>query len=390
MTCKTKQLNKDLFGCSKKKERVMGILPMKHGQDGHVTNRQNILLEFLRIFVLIAFMLLVISGCDKSTDKKDDEQSFEIDKKYERGPLTAHIRIDKSKITIADTLLLEIEAAVESGYDVNMPNVNEVLANFGIVDWKNLGDKLDENNNVLSTYQYRLEPFVSGTFPIPAFKFGFYDVNNPGENHYELETEPIDIEVASLLGEQRENLQISGIEGVVAMPKHVSYTWIWILLVVVIVIAVICVVIYFKRKRVKEIVRIFRPAHEIAYERLRVFVGQNLIEEGKIKEFYEGISDILRHYIEHRFDLRAPERTTEEFLYEIQYTDVLSKSDKDSLGEFLTHCDMVKFAKFNPTKEQIQKTFDLVKSFIEKTKSQDKKIDVTETENEETVEIGSA
>lgn len=356
MTCKTKQLNKDLF----------------------------------KVFVLLAFMLIIITGCDKSTDKKVEKPTFEIDKKYERGPLTAYIRIDKSKITIADTLLLEIEAAIETGYDVNMPNVNEALANFGIVDWKNLGDKLDEKNNVVSTYQYRLEPFVSGTFPIPAFKFQFYDMNNPGEKHYELETEPIDIEVASLLGEQRENLQISGIEGVVAMPKHVSYAWLWITLAVVIIIAAICVVIYLKRKRVKEIVRIFRPAHEIAYERLRVLIALNLIEEGMIKEFYEGISDILRHYIEHRFDLRAPERTTEEFLYEIQYTDVLSKSDKDSLGEFLTHCDMVKFAKFDPAKEQIQKTFDLVKSFIEKTKSQDKKIDVTETGTEKAVEIGSA
>ncbi len=354
MTCKTKQLNKDL----------------------------------LKVFVLLAFMLVIITGCDKSKDKKVDNITFEIDKKFERGPLTAHIRIDKSKISIADTLLLEIQAAIEPGYDVNMPSVND--PNFGIVDWKNLGDKLDENNNVVTTYQYRLEPFVSGTFPIPAFKFEFYDVNNPGEKHYELETEPVDIEVASLLGEQRADLKISDIAGIVAMPKHVSYTWIWILLAVIIVIALICVVIYLKRKRVKEIVRIFRPAHEIAYERLRVLVAQNLIEKGKIKEFYESISDILRHYIEHRFDLRAPERTTEEFLYEIQNTDVLFQTDKESLGEFLTHCDMVKFAKYAPNQEQIQKTFDLVKSFIERTKSEEKKIDVTETETEKAVEIGSA
>jgi len=48
------------------------------------------------------------------------------------------------------------------------------------------------------------------------------------------------------------------------------------------------------------------------------------------------------------------------------------------LGEFLKLSDLVKFAKHNPTTEQIQKTFDLVKNFIEKTKSDEKKIDVTE------------
>jgi hypothetical protein len=69
---------------------------------------------------------------------------------------------------------------------------------------------------------------------------------------------------------------------------------------------------------------------------------------------------------------------------------VLSASDKESVGEFLKHCDLVKFAKYNPTSEQIQRTFDLVKDFIEKTRSDERKIDVTgKVETEETVEVGS-
>ena len=335
-------------------------------------------------------MLFVLVGCQKSKNNTSNQKAFEIDKEYERGPLTAHVRVDKSKITIADTLQLELEASIDPNYDVNMPKVDEMLENFGIVDWKNAGDKLDAKNDIVRTYQYRLEPFLSGTFQIPAFTFEFHDVNNPQENQYKLTTEPVDIEVASLLGEQRANLQISDISGVVDMPKQPSYLWIWIFSVLVIITCMTGGVLYFKRKHVKELVRIFKPAHEIAYERLRVLVKQNLIEAGKIKEFYEGISDILRHYIEHRFELRAPERTTEEFLFEIQYSTALSMSEKESLGEFLTHCDMVKFAKYNPTNEQIQKMFDLVKSFIEKTKSEEKKIDVTETKTEEVVEIGSA
>jgi len=114
---------------------------------------------------------------------------------------------------------------------------------------------------------------------------------------------------------------------------------------------------------------------------------KDLVKEGKIKEFYEQISDILRHYIEHRFNLRAPERTTEEFLIELATAEVLGAADKEDLGEFLKHCDLVKFARYNPATEQIQKTFDLVKNFIEKTKSDEKKIDVTETYVQKTVEV---
>jgi hypothetical protein len=149
--------------------------------------------------------------------------------------------------------------------------------------------------------------------------------------------------------------------------------------------------LYLRRKRVQKLVRIFKPAHELAYERLRALVKEDLVSAGRIKEFYERISDILRHYIEHRFSLRAPERTTEEFLVELANTDVRSASDKERLGEFLQHCDLVKFARHEPTTEQIQKTFDLVKDFIEKTKSDERKVDVTEmVGSEETVEIGSA
>lgn len=304
--------------------------------------------------------------------------------------MTVHVRADKAKMTIAETVLLELEAAVDPGYEVRMPKVDKVLENFGIVDWDNLGDKLDPNDRTVSTCRYRLEPFLSGTFPIQAFTFEFTDVNSPDDKKYELTTEPIDIEVTSLLGEQRADLKIEDIEGVVEIPREPSFWWLWVLGVIAVASAV-GFWLHLRRKRVKELVRIFRPAHEIAYERLRALVKEDLISAGRIKEFYECVSDILRHYIEHRFDLRAPERTTEEFLLELANADVLSVPDKERLGEFLTHCDLVKFARHEPTTEQIQKTFDLVKDFIDKTKSDERKIDVTEmVEQEQTIEVGSA
>ena len=136
-------------------------------------------------------ILLCFAGCKKAGSANSSlagqasqkQPKFEIDKPYSRGPLTVHIRVDKSKITIADTLWLEFETAIGSGYDVNMPKVDKVLENFGIVDWQNLGNRLDANNNVVSTYRYRLEPFLSGKFAIPAFTFEFRDVNEQAEQN---------------------------------------------------------------------------------------------------------------------------------------------------------------------------------------------------------------
>ena len=343
----------------------------------------------LLMMLLLSGILIVCVGCEKGTGDAGTDTQFEIDKKYERGPLTAHVRVDKDSMTIAQTCLLELQAIIDGDYQVQMPTVNEVLQHFGIVDWRNVGDRLDANDNIVRTYQYRLEPFLSGEYELPSFKFIFNDVNDPNKT-YVLETDPIEIEVTSLLGEDREKLVIADIEDVVEVRSEASLVWIWII-AGVIILAATGGWFFLKKKHGVSLIRIFKPAHEIAYERLRKLVERDLIKSEQIKEFYEEVSNILRHYIEDRFDLRAPERTTEEFLVELQSSDALGESDKKDLGEFLGHCDLVKFAKHRPGTEQIQQTFDLVKNFIEKTKSDDRKVDVTDNVTvNETVEVGSS
>lgn len=326
--------------------------------------------------LVCAGALLACGGCKDDAQRASAGAGFEVDKVYQRGPATVHVRLDKTKISIAETVLLQFEASLRPGYEIRMPKVDKVLESFGIVDWDSPGQRLDDNNYVVTTYQYRLEPFLSGSYEIPAFTFEFHDVNQPDTKH-EMTSEPIAVEVTSLLGEDRAKLVIEDIEGVVGMPKPASRWWLWSLAVLGVVAAPAGWLIL-RGRRAKQLVRIFKPAHEVAYARLQALVAENLVEAGRIKEFYERVSGILRYYIEDRFDLHAPERTTEEFLSELQGTDVLSPPNKELLREFLTHCDLVKFARHDPTTEQIQRTFDLVREFIEKTRADDRRVDVTD------------
>jgi len=317
---------------------------------------------------LVALLLLFsVGGCKKQGPA---EQKYEIDKVSKKGPLTVHVRVDKSKITIAQTLNLELETAIATGYEVNMPKIED-SNDFGVIDRQSLGNRLDADNNVVSTNRYRLEPFLTGKFSIPALTFEFHDANQT----YQLTTGPIDIEVISVLGQQQGELKIADIEDVVDMFAG-SILW-WLLAAIVLIFAGAGIWLYIRAKKVIEAVRIFKAAHEIAYNRLDALVKQDLISAGRVKEFYEGLSNILRHYIEDRFELKAPERTTEEFLFEIRDAGVLSQEHRKSLAEFLTHCDLVKFAKYSPDSEQIQRTIELAKNFIEQTQSDEKQIDVT-------------
>ena len=86
------------------------------------------------------------------------------------------------------------------------------------------------------------------------------------------------------------------------------------------------------------------PPHVRARQKLEAA----LLLIGDPRAFCIAVSDALRVYLEERFQLRAPERTTEEFLRDLQKTEVLTPQQKASLAAFLEQCDLVKFAKFEP------------------------------------------
>ena len=79
------------------------------------------------------------------------------------------------------------------------------------------------------------------------------------------------------------------------------------------------------------------------------------------------MSDTIRWYLEERFDFHAPERTTEEFLYELQGTNLLTPDQKESLGEFLKRCDLVKFARYEPGPPELHDLHDSAMRLVEET-----------------------
>ena len=76
------------------------------------------------------------------------------------------------------------------------------------------------------------------------------------------------------------------------------------------------------------------------------------------------VSDVLRVYLEERFGLRAPERTTEEFLRDLEGGEALARGHRAELERFLSQCDLVKFAAARPTEHDHLATFALAEAFV--------------------------
>ncbi len=147
-------------------------------------------------------------------------------------------------------------------------------------------------------------------------------------------------------------------------------------LITVLAIAVISFLIFLtiylfrKRAKLKDSRQVMHPkkAHEIAYAALRLLKSRNLPGSGFVKEYYFEISKIARAYIENRFSLKAPEMTTEEFLYSVKDSSILTITQKNIVKEFLNRCDLVKFAKYGPTADEIEVSFDTTKRLVDETK----------------------
>jgi hypothetical protein len=121
---------------------------------------------------------------------------------------------------------------------------------------------------------------------------------------------------------------------------------------------------------------VFIPAHELAMQRLAALMFRRLVEAGRFKEFYDEASLILRCYIEDRFGLHAPERTTEEFLEETRSSSALMDDDVRVLRKFLSHCDMVKFAAVIPSTPEAEGIAATAREFIDRTKNAERVVQV--------------
>jgi hypothetical protein len=133
----------------------------------------------------------------------------------------------------------------------------------------------------------------------------------------------------------------------------ISNPWFWVWVALGVIALVVIGYFVWKYYRAKAAMPAFVPVIP-PHVRARRALEKALSLISEPKPFTTTVSDTLRTYLEERFSFRAPERTTEEFLYELQTTSLLTSDQKASLSEFLSQCDLVKFAKYEPTETELR------------------------------------
>ena len=91
---------------------------------------------------------------------------------------------------------------------------------------------------------------------------------------------------------------------------------------------------------------------DIAESELRDLISLNLPENGRTKMFYVLLSEIVKRILEAAYGIATAERTTIEIIGSLNRHSGLSRQTPETVQSLLLQCDIVKFAKYIPSKSE--------------------------------------
>ena len=296
----------------------------------------------------------------------------EIQKINELGPVRVTTTLTPAEPTIGDQITLEIRVEFPVDVEVLMPEFGEALNRYTIVDYVPREKIADDGSNLFSQ-KYTLQPPLSGQQSITPILIEFVDHRvgkKPAPDDadaYEILTDRIDFEVKSVLPSSAAN-ELKPPLGELEPPREMTATSqiSWIVGAVIVAIGIVVALLYLKKRR-KHVIR--RSAYEIARRKL-----DNLLQTGtpsdekSIATFFIAISAIVRKYLEDRYELHAPDLTTEEFLELSAKSHQLSNEHRKLLSDFLMQADLVKFAGVRVSETEIERSRDATLRFLEETR----------------------
>lgn len=303
--------------------------------------------------LLYIFVLLIGSF---GLSAQNIEVNAEIDTNYiligqqTQINLSIVYRVDDGEVAIQfpqlqDTINELIEIISQSNVDTIIPNKDD----------KNL---FEQSRQIIIT------SFDSGYYEIPAFHFIV--------NSDTLSTLPLFLEVQNMEVDTSET--IFDIKAPLAEPFSITdwlkEHWMWVAGTLALVLLIILLIVYLSKKKPIEIIKEVEPTippHVIALERLETLNNNKLWQDGKVKTYHSAISEIIREYIEHRYQTHALEETTTEIIHSLRLHGIDSLI-MTKLNQTLVLADLVKFAKEKPLASEHEMSMNNAIEFINSTK----------------------
>lgn len=273
-------------------------------------------------------------------------------------------KLDTDRVLIGDQFNLNLSISQPVGTEVRFPDIRDSLAGKievlrqGNIDTLVVNDRLELKRKILLTC------FDSGLYEIPPLPFGISSADwkdsifsNPV--FLAVNTVPLD----SVIRDVKQPLKVP-----VSFAEIYPY-----ILVAIVLAAVTYFTVYLLRKRKKKepvfaSARPQEPAHLIALRELDKLKEEKLWQRSEYKLYYTRLTEIIRNYIERRFNIPAMEQTSYDILQSWKKAGYNDRNLYDILKQLLNLADLVKFAKEKPLPSDNEINLDNAYVFVRNTK----------------------
>lgn len=312
----------------------------------------------MRRFMLAVVATLILAGNLQASPAMEPAENEPFEFSNRQGIATVTTTVDRSMAQVAEGIRLTIAVRVPAGATVAMPGSAVSLGPFEII---HVADKTDipDGDDRIWTRVYDLESLMSGTHEIPKISMTLTDRRGESIQRNVVNSQPVPITVSSFLEGKTDPTQFRDLKMVVDLPviSPPSYTHWWVAGGFGLVIATLLLVATLRKHRQLD-------AHQWAMAELETLGFEQHLEEGRIPLFYSRLTDIVRNYVERRFDIAAPRLTTDEFLARIRDGETLQPAHGKLLQEFMAGADVVKFASYCPESSAGTAVMESVRRFI--------------------------
>lgn len=286
----------------------------------------------------------------------------------------AKATLDKKSILIGEQTQLNLSIRFHAKDSIGFPKLADSIGKIRIVNFKadTAFDKGDQSIETINRH-YTITAFDSGTYIIPSYVY-----KSPVGD---LLTDTLNLDVRTVAVDTTKAFYD------IKQPLAVKYTfWDWLRdnwkLVTGILLGLIVIgaVVYYLLKRPKkemivEEVKPDIPLHIQALQKLEEIKNKQLWQHDQVKQYYIELSDVVREYLEKRYNIQALEQTSEEIFASLRHMDIASE-DRNLLRQLLILADMVKFAKEKPAANENEKSMENAVTFIKDTQPHARPTDV--------------
>lgn len=321
---------------------------------------------------------------DPSGQNRSDTGDGALTNTKTTGPVTVTTTLTPRGPRIGDEMVFLIEAKAEKDVELLMPEFGEVISGFPISEWLPK-QKIEADGSSTQSVQYRFQVAMSGEQSIPPVAVEFVD-NRPGKQNapddmdaFEIQMDRIDFTVESVVLKDAARELKPPLEKLDLPSASIATSrWPWLIGGLVVTAVLLAVPFWLSsRRRIRK-----TNAYELARGRLqRILNDRNSSQPAlSIEQFFVEISSLIRRYLEDRFELKAPDLTTDEFLQLASTESELSREHQNLLSEFLQQADAVKFAGVRATETDVKRSSDLAVQFLEETRADAPDIDLPEVD----------